>query len=261
MKYTVMGFSQKGLLELELDMADVLILRWFIDFKDTGDMVVKMIDGKPYYWVKYDKALEDLPILPFKKRTIEQRFIRLAKMKVLTHKTVKEGGTYSFYGIGEKYAELLGGSSLNYEGSSLDYEGVVVKTTTGSSQNCVQNINLLKDKSIKDNNNYKDVIDYLNEKAGKSFKCVEANNKLIRARYNEGYTLEDFYRVIDYKVLQWKGNEWEKYLRPSTLFSAKNFENYLNDSPPRNIDLSKETENDEGFKNFLDMFKGAFDDE
>lgn len=114
---------------------------------------------------------------------------------------------------------------------------------------------------IKTNNNYKDVIDYLNEKAGKSFKCVEANNKLIRARYNEGYTLEDFYRVIDYKVLQWKGNEWEKYLRPSTLFSAKNFENYLNDSPPRGIDLSKEVENDENFQNLMDIFKGAIKDE
>lgn len=113
---------------------------------------------------------------------------------------------------------------------------------------------------IKTNNNYKAVIDYLNEKAGKSFKCVEANNKLIRARYNEGYTLEDFYRVIDYKVLQWKGNEWEKYLRPSTLFSAKNFENYLNDSPPRNIDLSEEVENEVVMKGFDNYFKSLMEE-
>ena len=108
--------------------------------------------------------------------------------------------------------------------------------------------------------NYKDVIDYLNEKTGKTFKCVETNNKLIRARYNEGYTLEDFYRVIDYKVLQWKGNEWEKYLRPSTLFSAKNFENYLNDSPPRSIDLSKEPENEVVIKGFDNYFKSLMEE-
>ena len=108
--------------------------------------------------------------------------------------------------------------------------------------------------------NYKDVIDYLNEKTGKNYKTVETNNKHIRARYKEGYTLEDFYRVIDFKVLQWKGTEWEQYLRPTTLFGTK-FEIYLNNSPERNIDLSKEVEKDEKFKNFLDTFKGVFDDE
>ena len=144
---------------------------------------------------------------------------------------------------------------------------VVKKTTWGGEENYptprgenyqdITKNNITKNISY----NYKDVIDYLNEKTGKTFKCVETNNKLIRARYNEGYTLEDFYRVIDYKVLQWKGNEWEKYLRPSTLFSAKNFENYLNDSPPRSIDLSKEVEKDENFQNLMDIFKGAIKDE
>ena len=110
------------------------------------------------------------------------------------------------------------------------------------------------------NNKYKEIIDYLNEKTGKTFKAVESNNKLIRARYNEGYTLEDFLAVIDYKTSKWKGTEWEKYLRPSTLFSAKNFENYVNEAPRRSIECTSEEEKGE-FTNFLDMVKrGGLDE-
>jgi hypothetical protein len=43
-----------------------------------------------------------------------------------------------------------------------------------------------------------------------------------------GFTISDFKCVIDKKVLDWKGTDWEKYLRPITLFSKSKFENYLN---------------------------------
>ena len=38
MKYTIEGFAQDKLIELELDVSDALILRWFIDFAGTGNM-------------------------------------------------------------------------------------------------------------------------------------------------------------------------------------------------------------------------------
>lgn len=49
----------------------------------------------------------------------------------------------------------------------------------------------------------------------------------MNARLNEGYTVEDFYTVIDKKYDEWQGTEREKYLRPETLFGNK-FESYLN---------------------------------
>ncbi len=78
---------------------------------------------------------------------------------------------------------------------------------------------------------YKKIIDYLNEKTGKSFKHdSKATRDKIRARFNEDFTLEDFYTVIDKKVAQWltddKANAW---LRPKTLFGT-NFESYLNEN-------------------------------
>ena len=54
-----------------------------------------------------------------------------------------------------------------------------------------------------------------------------ATQKHINARLAEGYTLEDFFTVIDKKCAEWKGTDMEKYLRPETLFGSK-FENYLN---------------------------------
>ncbi len=72
------------------------------------------------------------------------------------------------------------------------------------------------------------VIDYLNEKAGTSFMYKKTNLELISGRLTEGFDYEDFKIVIDNKVSDWKGSDWEKYLRPLTLFSKSKFENYLN---------------------------------
>ena len=75
---------------------------------------------------------------------------------------------------------------------------------------------------------YKAVIDYLNTKMGTDYKSSSKDSqKHIRARFQEGYKLEDFYTVIDKKVREWKGTEWEKFLRPAPLFGTK-FESYLN---------------------------------
>lgn len=75
---------------------------------------------------------------------------------------------------------------------------------------------------------YYDVIDYLNQQTGKNYKSTTKKNQtVIRARTDEGFSLDDFKRVIDNKVAEWKGTNMEKYLRPETLFGTK-FEGYLN---------------------------------
>ena len=73
-----------------------------------------------------------------------------------------------------------------------------------------------------------DVVTYLNEKANTNFKpCTDKTKRCIKARVNEGFTLEDFKKVIDKKVNEWMGTEFQQYLRPETLFGTK-FEGYLN---------------------------------
>lgn len=74
-------------------------------------------------------------------------------------------------------------------------------------------------------------ITYLNEKTKSNFDPKnKSNRELIKARYNEGRTLEQFKQVIDKKTTEWLNDEkMMKYLRPSTLFSRTNFENYINE--------------------------------
>lgn len=75
---------------------------------------------------------------------------------------------------------------------------------------------------------YLEIINYLNQVAGRNFRSVESTRKLIRARFNEGFTLDDFKRVIGIKCKDWLGDpKMEIYLRPQTLFGTK-FEGYLN---------------------------------
>lgn len=76
-----------------------------------------------------------------------------------------------------------------------------------------------------------DVIAYLNLKTGKNFRATSAaTKKLINARSNEGFDLNDFKHVIDTKATQWLNSDMQSYLRPATLFGTK-FEAYLNEAP------------------------------
>ncbi len=76
---------------------------------------------------------------------------------------------------------------------------------------------------------HKQIVDYLNEKNGSDFRhTTDKTKRCINARLKEKYTFDDFKKVIDKKVLQWKNTDMAKYLRPETLFGTK-FEGYLNE--------------------------------
>lgn len=106
---------------------------------------------------------------------------------------------------------------------------------------------------------YQEILEYLNEKAEKNFNHkAEAHRKLIRARWNEGYTVDNFKTVINNKTSQWLGKfdrdnkPLDRYLRPSTLFAQKHFDNYLNET------VSKPQSNQQQYGNHIDIpgFKG-----
>lgn len=78
------------------------------------------------------------------------------------------------------------------------------------------------------------VIQYLNDKTGRSFRAVPSQTKFIEARIAEGATLQDLIAVINRKCLEWLDDpKFAQYLRPSTLFNAEKFNTYVGqlDSP------------------------------
>ena len=107
MKYTMLGFSQQIAADYGLDLNDLAILRWFVDFKESSNMRSMKIDGDVYYWVFYEKISEELFIIKLQKSAIYERLKKMCDCDILKKKTVSCGGNYSYFALGENYEELI----------------------------------------------------------------------------------------------------------------------------------------------------------
>ncbi|QLY78062.1 conserved phage C-terminal domain-containing protein [Clostridium intestinale] len=281
MKYTVNGFLQEKLIEYELDDKDAILLRYFVDFKGSGKMKSRIVDEEQYYWLSYKGVIEEYPILNLKEDSVYRRLKKLCEKKILVSITVREGGTYSFYNIGENYITLISDTNpnaLKKDNISKNPQNKPKKNTinqsennpkqleenpsngeqnpTNSDLNPEQNIHLLYP-STKSNlkDIYSRVIDELNTKANSKFRASnKKTQKLISARIKDGYCLEDFFMVISNMSKKWLNDpKMQDYLRPETLFGDK-FESYLN---IKTTALSKANQHDsKKGKLRFDNFKG-----
>ena len=190
-------------------------------------------NGENTYHASLNTMEKELKIT---KKTIIENLKRLIKKKLIIKESSKHGNCY--------YANLdiLDSGKTTKEGSVKSTQGGV-KTTQEECKNYTSNsvkttqeecknytpYNNVGNNNINNNiNKYIYIINYLNEKAGTSYKHnIQKTKELIDARFKQGFTVEDFIKVIDKKVKEWKGTKFEGYLRPITLFSNK-FESYLN---------------------------------
>ena len=119
----------------------------------------------------------------------------------------------------------------------------VINTNNNTSNNTsINNKRDIREKSedfsagtSSDNIPYSEIVDYLNKRTGKKYRASSQKTKrLIKARFNEKYTVDDFKKVIDNKCLEWlRDDKMSRYLRPETLFGTK-FESYLNQDSKNN---------------------------
>jgi len=80
-------------------------------------------------------------------------------------------------------------------------------------------------------NVYECIITHLNKVTGQSYRIASKVTKaLIRARMNEGFTIDDFKKVHIIKAKQWLDDDKMRgYLAPTTLYRPCHFERYLNE--------------------------------
>lgn len=130
---------------------------------------------------------------------------------------------------------------------ALESDDSNVTVTSQSNVNCSYSLSISNNKDNKSNNNIyiKEIIDYLNNICDTHYRVAnKQTQKLINARFNDGFTVDDFKKVIDNKAAEWKDNpQMCQYLRPNTLFGTK-FESYLNQKtvsvPPKpGIEINK----------------------
>lgn len=189
-----MSLKSKGLLSLMLSLPE----NW--DYSISG-LVALSQDGKD----SISNALKEL-----------ERFGYLTRTQCLDEKGRFDGYDYNIY---ETKQSPLEECPLAENPS----------TENPSTENPPQyNTNTNKELNNKHIDVVSEIVNYLNEKAKTSYKkTTESTKRHILARLHDGFTLDNIKSVIDKKVKEWKDTEFEKYIRPETLFGTK-FESYLN---------------------------------
>ena len=168
-----------------------------------------------------------------RKQLVDKDYISIEKVQ-------EQNGTWQnnvYTLINKPYRQNEGGrQNAGMENEYMDIEGMENEGTNNNSSinNNLTNNNLTnKDHSTAKAERipYKEIIDYLNQETGRNYSHSANKNKdLIKARWNEGFRVDEFKKVIDKKVADAKNpNHFfsEAYLRPQTLFSNK-FDGYLN---------------------------------
>ncbi|MGL4873906.1 MAG: conserved phage C-terminal domain-containing protein [Clostridium sp.] len=256
----IFGFNQEVFMEQELDLKDLLLLKYINDVILKKCFLKKKIDGEVFYWIKMDGILEAYPGLSLSKDAIRRRFKNLVEKGFLDYRLVHGNGTFSFYKKGRLFENIYKGDfcRLNSVGDDArtvkenetddkkssgaeglecvgeNVESVCANETGATVENVGTNNN--NNKQVNNYNNIlyinkmvSQVVEYLNLKIdGKYSKNNSQTIENIKNLISDGYDLEDFKAVVDKKYDEWKDTEYEKYVRPYTLFKRDKFENYLN---------------------------------
>ena len=211
-------------------------------------------DGKKWIYNTYDDWNKQFPF--WSVMTIRRTITSLEKQNLILIANYNKAGfdKTRWYSINYPVVESVNRRCVQNEQTicSKRTDGSVQNEQTNTrdyTENTTENISM-SDKS--DAAPYKTIIKYLNNKVNKRFSYKsESNRKLIKARFNEGYKLEDFIKVIDIKTNEWINDEKMKsYLQPSTLFRGSNFDKYLNQELP-------ELSNDETDNSFISELIGG----
>lgn len=97
----------------KINETDLLLLQWFIDFKNTDKMksyINKEGDNLEYFWVKYEEILLQFPLLEGRltKQSVYLHFKKLADFNILQRVTVTNRyGVYSYYRLNTEIYDLL----------------------------------------------------------------------------------------------------------------------------------------------------------
>ena len=242
MKYTILGFQQNKANKLKLNMNDLLLMRTIKDMYSSASMEYIVDNGDKYMWANQNYLHRQIPIIGSKRTMIRimDKLVDLGLLdKVLKHSKGGVRGNFSYIRPTIKMDSLQDYDPHDKVSQGLRQDDTRVMTKRHDKDASI------RDTSIRDNSNSpakaeripcKEIIDYLNEQTGRRYSHKATKNQdLIKARWNEGFRLDDFIQVVDNKVNDWLRDEkMNQYLRPATLFSNK-FDGYLNETNKRKV--------------------------
>ena len=195
----------------------------------------KLKDGKRWVYNTYKDWEENFPF--WSNATIRRTIASCEKQNIIIVGNYNRAGFDKTKWYTVNYEEIEGmskriaqneqtscskranGTAQNEQPNTIDY----TKTTSENNKDTM---------SSSDEHNripYLEIVEYLNEKTNSQYRpTANKTQNLIKARWNDGFVVSDFKKVIDIKATEWlNDNNMSKYLRPETLFGTK-FESYLN---------------------------------
>lgn len=201
----------------------------------TNGKAGKLKDGKRWVYNTYKDWEENFPF--WSNATIRRTIASCEKQNIIIVGNYNRAGFDKTKWYAVNYEEIEGmskriaqneqtscskranGTAHNEQPNTIDYtetSSETIKDTMSSSDE-------------HDHIPYFEIVEYLNEKTNSQFRSTTKKTQtVIKARYNEGYVIDDFKKVIDVKTADWLNNsKMNMYLRPETLFGTR-FEGYLN---------------------------------
>ena len=201
----------------------------------TNGKAGKLKDGKRWVYNTYKDWEENFPF--WSNATIRRTIASCEKQNIIIVGNYNRAGFDKTKWYAVNYEEIEGmskriaqneqtscskraiGTAHNEQPNTIDYtetSSETIKDTMSSSDE-------------HDHIPYSEIVEYLNEKTNSQFRSTTKKTQtVIKARYNEGYVVDDFKKVIDVKTADWLNNsKMNMYLRPETLFGTR-FEGYLN---------------------------------
>lgn len=251
----------KLFVKLTGDLTTAILLNQIVFYSDKS----KRKDG--FFYKTYKEWEEEICLTERQVRYSTKKLIGYGYVETALKKA--NGAPTVHYKL--DFDKLLDSILTNCQNGNLHIVGMepdkmsesLTEITTETTTETTTEITTLKDNTSSDQKErskdcipYEDIVSYLNEKVGKSFKHKTAKTRsLIKARFKDGFTIDDFNRVIDIKAAQWlNDSHMSQYLRPETLFGTK-FESYLNEKI-KGVGSNASSGKDSSFINKYDFTKG-----
>lgn len=210
-----------------LTLPETYVLEWMLNLPIWADRII--VNKMNYYFASKNKAVEDLPMVTTKPDTMYRHYKKLESKQLINNFKINGKDYIQILPKSAEWNSVLKAES-NPNGSGNKSENKSESNPTNSN---IKNNSIIKDNTLFSDDQIepisKQVIRYLNDKkdSKKPFEFTATNLGYVEARLKEGFKLEDFKIVIDFKIDEWKNNDkMKKYIRPETLFGSK-FNGYL----------------------------------
>ncbi|WP_297636513.1 hypothetical protein [uncultured Clostridium sp.] len=108
MRKWILGFSVEKVCEEGLDLKDIHILRYVIDFMDSGKTMKRNFGREAYHWITNKNILENNPLLEINlTKSLRKRMKVLVEKELLDYKLYKNGVSQTFYKKGRRLELIL----------------------------------------------------------------------------------------------------------------------------------------------------------